>query len=758
MKQLAFSFLFCCVIFTTLLFAAESDRIARIDVVGNERIDRGVVTNAVKSREGDVYDPGKIGEDLKSIYKTGYFSDVMVDVKDTDMGKVVTFVVVERPAVNVIYISGNKKVKTEDIRDKLKIKTGTILNLDKVNDSIAEIKKLYASKGYYAAKVTYEIETEGGYRTALRFVIEEPQKAYVRKITFSGNNHLKAAQIKGVMRTKEKGIFSWFTGSGTLDEEVIDEDRKQIEGLYHDNGYVKAKVGTPDIVISRDGKTISITIPLEEGNEYKIGELQFNGDIVFDQAEMTKKLKSKVGKTFRSSLFQEDITTLTDLYQDKGFAFADIAPLTAIDDENRLVNITFDIAKGSEVYFNRINIVGNIRTRDKVVRRELKVAEGDLYSSSKLKESKRKLTNTTYFKSVDLKTVKTDEPDLVNLDTVVEEKPTGTISMGVGYSTYEKAMVTGGISQENIFGTGQKVYLNGSLSSISHLYDLTYVQPYTFDTNIASAFNVYNLEQIFPTYLFSGDGGSVTESRFLTDYVSASLSYAYGTNSVTRVASNASSYLLRQEGTSTTSSITPGVLYNSIDNILNPMKGTIASMSEQIAGGPLMGDEKFFKTIISWGRYFPYKWDTTFFLRGTAGTARQYGGVPVPVFDNFFVGGIDTNRGFNYGAASTHDPVTGDVIGSTNELFFNSEWIFNIWKPAGLKGDIFFDYGKGFDNMIGFLEPLRPAAGFGIRWYSPMGPIRFELGFNLDRNTSPSLPRLAREPLTVFNFSMGKPF
>jgi len=758
MKQLAFSFLFCCVIFTTLLFAAESDRIARIDVVGNERIDRGVVTNAVKSREGDVYDPGKIGEDLKSIYKTGYFSDVMVDVKDTDMGKVVTFVVVERPAVNVIYISGNKKVKTEDIRDKLKIKTGTILNLDKVNDSIAEIKKLYASKGYYAAKVTYEIETEGGYRTALRFVIEEPQKAYVRKITFSGNNHLKAAQIKGVMRTKEKGIFSWFTGSGTLDEEVIDEDRKQIEGLYHDNGYVKAKVGTPDIVISRDGKTISITIPLEEGNEYKIGELQFNGDIVFDQAEMTKKLKSKVGKTFRSSLFQEDITTLTDLYQDKGFAFADIAPLTAIDDENRLVNITFDIAKGSEVYFNRINIVGNIRTRDKVVRRELKVAEGDLYSSSKLKESKRKLTNTTYFKSVDLKTVKTDEPDLVNLDTVVEEKPTGTISMGVGYSTYEKAMVTGGISQENIFGTGQKVYLNGSLSSISHLYDLTYVQPYTFDTNIASAFNVYNLEQIFPTYLFSGDGGSVTESRFLTDYVSASLSYAYGTNSVTRVASNASSYLLRQEGTSTTSSITPGVLYNSIDNILNPMKGTIASMSEQIAGGPLMGDEKFFKTIISWGRYFPYKWDTTFFLRSTAGTARQYGGVPVPVFDNFFVGGIDTNRGFNYGAASTHDPVTGDVIGSTNELFFNSEWIFNIWKPAGLKGDIFFDYGKGFDNMIGFLEPLRPAAGFGIRWYSPMGPIRFELGFNLDRNTSPSLPRLAREPLTVFNFSMGKPF
>jgi outer membrane protein insertion porin family len=757
MRHLLFSVLFCTV-FTTLLFAQENGRIAKIDVVGTERIDKGVVTNAIKSRVGDVYDPTKIGEDVKSIYKTGYFSDVMVDAKETDQGKSVTFVVVERPPVHTIYITGNKKVKTEDIRDKLKIKIGAILNLEKVNESIAEIKKLYASKGYYAAQVTYEVETEEGYRTGLRFVIQEPEKAYVRKITFSGNNHLKANGIKGVMRTQEKGIFSWFTGSGTLDEEVLEEDRKQIEGFYHDHGYVRVKVGMPDIVISRDGKTISINIPLEEGNEYKVGDIVFKGDIIFDQDEMRKKFKSQKGQTFRSSLFQDDITTITDVYQDKGYAFADIAPLTSLDDENRLVNIDFDMARGSEVYFNRINIVGNIRTRDKVVRRELRVAEGDLYSSSKLKESKRNLTNTTYFKSIDLKTPKTDEPDLVNLDVLVEEKPTGTLSLGVGYSTYEKAMVTGGISQENIGGTGQKVFLNASLSSITHMYDLTYVQPYTFDTNISSAFNVFNTEWIFPTYLFKGDGGSITESRPITDRLSVSLAYKYEDYTVSRVAPNASTYLLKQEGTTTTSSITPGLFYNSIDNVLNPMKGTVASISEQIAGGPLLGDEKFLKTVVSWGRYFPYKWDTTFFLRGTAGTAREYGGVPVPIYDNFFVGGIDTNRGFKYGEASTLDPITGDVLGSTNELFFNAEWIFNIFKPAGLKGDIFFDYGKGFDTMHGFFEPLYPAVGFGIRWYSPMGPIRVELGFNLHTNTAVDVPRLAKQPTTVFNFSMGKPF
>src|SRR5208337_4263677 len=247
MRKLAFLLVFCC-IFCGPLYAAENDKVAKVETLGNERIDKGVVYNAAKTKEGDLYDPAKISEDLKNIYKTGYFSDVMVDVKDTDKGKAVTFVVVERPAVNAIYISGNKKLKTEDIRDKLKIKTGTVLNLEKVNESIAEIKKLYASKNYYAAKVSYDVETEAGYKTALRFVIEEPEKAYVRKITFSGNHHLKDKQIKAVMTTQEKGWFSWFTGSGTLDEEVIEQDRKQIEGLYHDNGFVRVKIGTPDIV------------------------------------------------------------------------------------------------------------------------------------------------------------------------------------------------------------------------------------------------------------------------------------------------------------------------------------------------------------------------------------------------------------------------------------------------------------------------------------------------------------------------------
>jgi outer membrane protein insertion porin family len=733
----------------SLLFAAD-DRVARVEVVGTEKVDRGAVMNAVKTKEGDLYDPSKIADDLKNIYKTGFFSDVMVDTKDTEKGKEITFVVVERPPVSAIYISGNKKVKTEDIRDKLKARAGAVLNMERIRESIDEIKKLYSSKGYYAAKVTYEIETEENNKVSVRFVIDEPQRANVVKITFVGNRNLKAKQIAGVMRTKVKGILSWFTGSGILDEEVIGEDVKNIEALYADNGYIRAKVGTPDILVSKNGKSISITIPVEEGNAYKISEIGFSGDIIFDEAKTKFDLKSKPGQTFRSSLFREDVLTLTDLYQNKGYAFVDIAPLTQIDDEQRTVGLTFDVEKGSQVYFNRINVVGNVRTRDKVVRRELKFAEGDLYSSSKLKESKRRLTNTTYFKNIDLKTTKTDEPDKVNMDVLVEEKPTGTLSLGLGYSTYENVMVTGSVSQENIFGTGRKVYLNASLSSITHLYDLTLVDPYILDYNLSTALNLFNTERYFDTYDYAASGGSLTVSRPLTDYLTAALRYRYDSTSVRNIDPTAGPFIQSQAGTASTSSIMASLSRNSVDDVTNPMTGTIASASVEVAGGILAGDNEFIKSILSYGHYFPWKYGTTFFLRGTAGTVRPYGGRSVPVYERFYVGGINTVRGFKYGEAGPLDPDTGDVIGGLNELFFNAEWIFNIFKPAGLKGVVFFDYGKGFDDMSGFYKALRPTAGLGLRWLSPLGPIRLELGFNLNKKSG--------EKGSVFDFTMGRMF
>lgn len=730
------------------LSADNNEKIIKIDVMGYERIDRGFILNNITTKENEPYDLEKLRDDMKRIYKTGFFSDVQIDVKDTDKGKIVTFVVIERPPIKAIYVDGNKKIKTGDIRDKLKIKTGSVLNIEKVKESLDEIKKLYTGEGYYAVKVSYSLDFEEEYDLVVKFSIEEPEKAFVRKISFTGNKTFTASKLKKYMRTREKGIFSWFTGSGILDEEALEDDRKNIEAFYSDNGYVKANVGVPEIQISKDGKSISIMLPVTEGNLYKVGTIDFTGDLIFSIDEITKNLKSKQGNTFRASLYQEDILMITDLYQNKGYAFCDIAPLTSIDDESLKVNIVFNITKGQEIYVNHINIFGNIRTRDKVIRRELKIAEGDRFSSEKLKDSKKRLKNTTYFKETDLKIVKTDEPDKVNLDITVEENPTGKLSVGLGYGSYENAIVSGSISQENFLGTGRKLFLEAAISGVYHEFRFTYIEPYIVDKNIDAVISLLNLTRIMDTYDYKTSGGTAALIRRLTDDVKGSIKFRHEKINVKNIEETASIYVKEQEGTKTTNSIMTALTKNTIDDILNPTKGVNSEVSFELAGGPFSGDNYFYRAIAYYGRYFPLKFaDSAFFLRGTIGAIRTFGNKKLPIYEKFYVGGIDTVRGFKYGEAGPTDS-EGEVIGAKNQLYFNTEWIFPIYKPAGLKGVVFYDFGSAFDDNKGFmLNGLRHGAGFGIRWFSPMGPIRIELGFNL-------FPK-KDERRQVFDFSMG---
>lgn len=730
---------------TVTLLAADGDKIFQIEITGNERIDTGFVLNAIKSKENEPYNLDKIREDMKNIYKTGFFSDVQIDVKDTDKGKVVTFLVIERPPIKAIYISGNKKIKTQDLVEKLKIKTNTVLNTDKIKESIDELKKFYASKGYYATTINYQIDYGEEYNATVTITINEPSQAYVKKISFTGNKAFKASVLKNYMHTKEKGLLSWFTGSGILDEDALEDDRKNLEAFYTDNGYVKIGIGVPDIVVSKDGKSISITIPITEGDIYKVGTIDFTGDMMFPKNELINKLKSKTGNTFRSSLYHEDVLTITDLYQNQGYAFCDVTPLTVLDDNSKTLNMTFTITKGAEVYFNRINIVGNIRTRDKVVRRELKFAEGDRFSATSLNESKRRLKNTTFFKDIDVKLVKTEDPNKINADITVEEQPTGTMSLGVGYSTQENAFVTGTISQANFLGTGRSMSLNASLGSVTHEYTFSYLEPYIFDKTLAVGFGLTDFTRYFDTYDYKREGGSVSLIRPLTDFVKTTLRYRLEEVRVYDVDPDASAYVQDQKGKSNTSAVSLGLSRNTIDDIRNPTKGSNASIIGEVAGGPFGGHNEFVSVVGQAGKYFPVTFlDSAFFVKGTAGTIRPYGGMRVPLFEKFFVGGIDSIRGFKYGEASPKD-INDVVIGGTNELFSNLEWIFPIFKPAGLKGVLFFDAGDGFNGASDF--SLKTSAGVGIRWFSPMGPIRLEFGENLHPKSN--------ERKNAFDFTIG---
>lgn len=748
MKGIVLCIFLVAVCWTGIALAQESEKIVKIDAIGNERIERGVVLNAVKTKEQESYDPEKIREDIKNIYKTGFFSDVQVDVKESPEGKIVTFVVVERPPISDVTITGNKHIKTDDLKDSIKVKAGTVLNTEKLKETIDEIKKYYAGKNYYAAKVTSDIDYEEGYRAKVTFVIDESEKVYVRKIEFMGNKAFKTSKLKDLMRTREKGWLSWLDGSGLLEDETLEEDRRNLEAFYTDNGYVMIKVGVPDVKLSKDGKEIIIFMTLTEGDVYKVGTIAFKGDLVVPEAELRSVLQNKSGSTFRSSLFRSDMLAIADICQDKGYAFADVAPLTVMNDQERVVNVTFDITKGPQVFFNRVNIAGNVKTRDKVIRRELRFAEGDLFSTTKLNESKRRLRNTTFFKEADLKVVKTDEPDKVNIDAVVEERPTGSISMGIGYSSYENMILTGSISQDNFRGTGTRLFLGAALSSINQYFDFTVSHPYIFDLDLSGAFSLFNSKREFDTYKYKVLGGSTTFGRPITDLTRVGMRYRYEKIDVYDIASDASDYVQSQAGKATTSSVTANLSRVTIDDVLWPTKGSAVDLGLELAGGPFGGTNDFVKGIVSAGKFFPMFWDMVFFVRGTAGFTTAYSGQEVPIYEKFFVGGVNSVRGFQYGEAGPKDN-TDTAIGGDNELFFNFEWLFPISKAAGLRGVIFFDYGHGFDGSSWF-SGMRAGAGFGLRWLSPMGPIRMELGFNLNPKQG--------EKKNIFDFTMGKAF
>lgn len=728
-----------------ITFSQEAATINKISITGNERIDTAMILNVVKSKEKEPYSLDKVREDMKNIYKTGFFSDVQIDEKDSADGKIITFIVIERPPIKAILLSGNKKIKTPDLVEKIKIRSNTVLNTEKVKESIDELKKLYASKGYYATRITYNIDYEEEYSAIVNINVEEPERAYVRKITFTGNNNVKSKELFKYMRTQEKGILSWVTGSGILDEDTLQEDRKNIEASYNDKGYVRVKVGAPDIAISKDGKSIAINIPIEEGEIYTIGSTDFSGDLLLSKEELTGKIKSKSGNVFRSSLFHEDVLTLTDMYQDQGYAFCDVAPLTLIDDNTKTISLTFDITKGNEIYFNRINILGNTRTRDKVIRRELKIAEGDRFSSSAIKESKRKLKNTTFFNNIDMKFVKTDDPHKVNTDLTIEERATGSLGVGVGYSTSEKAFVTASISQDNFMGTGRRIFVDASVGSVTQQFRFSYLEPYVFDKKFSAGFSAYNYIRYYDTYDYEKQGGNISLTRPLTDYLKASARYRLENQNVTNLSDTVSSYIKAQEGRQITSALSFSLNKNTIDDVLNPTRGMNAEIIAEMAGGLFGGDNKFVSLVATYGRYFPIKFlESAFFVKGTGGMIRGYGGKEVPIYEKFYVGGINTIRGFKYGEAGPLDE-NGEAIGSKNQLYANLEWIFPLYKPAGLKGVIFFDAGNGFDNSSDFT--LKTAAGLGIRWFSPLGPIRLELGFNLNRKDD--------EKGSVFDFTIG---
>ena len=727
----------------------EDEKIVKITILGNEKVAEDVIRSNIKSKEKESLSIPQIRKDLKSIYEMDFFTDVIIDLRDVEGGKEVIFIVVEKPSIRNIMISGNVKIEASKIREEIDIATGAILNMEKLKQTADNIKKLYYSKAYYRAEVDYRPNYLDGNQVDIEFIIQEGKKGYVKKIRFQGNKHFSARKLRKYMKVKKKGWFWWLTKRGVLDEDILNADLQNLKAFYFDHGYIQVKIDKPKITITKDGKWIYIDIKIHEGERFKVGEIDFKGDILTTRKDLFKRLNLKKGKVYRTSIVQKDIQRIATFYGDKGYAYVEIVPLTSVDSEKKLAHITFDIHRGKKIYFERITISGNTKTRDKVIRRELKVGEGDLYSATAIKRGRQKLNITGYFKETEFTTSRGTSDDKINLDIKVEEAPTGAISFGVGFSSLEGVVTTGTISERNLFGLGYRTRLSGTLGGESERFKFGFTDPWFLGTPTTAGFNVYIGEsKVFDTYSSDVIGTDFTLGRSLTEYISASLTGRAERVDIFDVEPDASRFIKEQEGIKDTYSLTLKLTRDTRDNFYSPTKGSRHTLTLENAGGILGGDNTFYKVIGDTNWYFPLPLDTVLHLRGRSGIVEGYDGKDVPVYERFFVGGINTIRGFEYGEAGPKDE-TGEVIGGEKMVIFNSELIFPLSKELGLRAAIFYDAGKGFDKYRE-LGRLKHAVGSGIRWLSPIGPIRIDWGYNLNPQEG--------EKQSVWDFTAGTQF
>jgi outer membrane protein insertion porin family len=712
--------------------AGAEENIDKIMILGNVKVEEGVIRGAIKSREGGPFSVEKIREDLRSIFDLGSFTDVQVDIKSTLRGKEVIFIVVEKPSIKEILIKGNNKVKLDDIKEKTTLTPRSILNLEKVKENSEQIRKLYFSKGYYGVKVDYKVDYLETNEAIVTFTVSEGPKGHIQKIVFKGNKKIKSSELKKVMTTKRRNIFSIITKTGTLDEDVLKNDLQLLTAYYFDHGYLDAKLSEPRIDLSNP-KKIRIEIGIVEGPQYHLGNIDFKGDLLTTKEALFKVLKIKRGDAYSNTAIRREVNTLTEKFANEGYAYVEVNPETSVDNKNLLVHLTFEIEKKKSVFYEKIQVVGNTKTRDKVIRRELRVAEGELYNATDMNYSRDRLKRTGYFKEVDFTTGRGSTEEKINLDIKVEEAPTGAISFGVGYSTVESVVGSASISDRNLFGLGYSAMLKVSLGFETQSARLSLTDPYFLGYPYAAGFDLYHERvEIFTTYSYKITGGDIRFGKELTDKIRIDAMYKLENVDVYDIASDASIYILDQQGKRTTSAISLTPSIDTRDDFFNPRQGGRHSLMVQDAGGFLGGDSYFVKVLGQTSWFFPLPLRTTLNLRGQAGFITPYGGRDLPIYEKFFVGGINTVRGFEYGKAGPTDPATGDPLGAKKMVVFSVDWIFPLSREIGLQGALFFDVGKGFDKFSD-ITPLRFGAGPGIRWFSPFGPIHIDLGFNLNR-------------------------
>jgi len=707
------------------------DKIVRIEVAGNRKIGADAIKQRLKSKIGGPLNEEDITADIKTIFKMGFFLDVSAQVSSEAQGKVITYTVVERGLISEIRLVGNKALDRDDILGVMTVKTRQSLNQEKVKEDIQKIKALYDTKGYYNAEINDRFEKDGLKDIVLILDIKENDRVYIRSITFEGNESFTTKELVNMMATTERTLLGFFTDTGILQSNQLKQDVQKLTAFYFNNGFVNAQIGEP--IITHDAKGIYIKIGVREGKRFKIGKVEISGDFLEKpRTELFAGLKTKSGNYYNREALLKDMETITTTANDEGYANADVNPKVATHEKEQVVDVNFQLTKGSLVHIARIGISGNTITRDKVIRRQLSIAEGELYSASKLKAGYTNLNQLRYFEEVDIQTEKTAD-NKMDVNIRVKEKNTGMFMVGAGYSAVDQAVIMGQVTQQNFLGYGQILSLKASLGSKTNNYELSFTEPWLFDLPMWCKADIWKYKREFDSYTLDTRGAGLTVGYPIWNKIVGYVGYKLGIDNIQDVnRTTASYYILAQEGERITSSVTLTLAYDSTDDNMFPSKGIKTSASVQHAGMPLGGNAKFTKYVGTAAYYVPLFWEIVFGAKGRIGYLQNNDDSDsrIPIYERFVLGGINSLRGLRY--VGPVDSGSSDVIGGTTMLNFTTELVFPLIKDAGLKGVVFFDAGNAWNGGY-YLNDLRMTCGGGVRWYSPIGPLRLEYGYVLDR-------------------------
>ena len=712
--------------------------IAEVRIEGTQRVEPDTVRSYMQVQPGDPFDSDRIDKSLKSLFATGLFADVILR-RD---GDALIVRVVENPIINRIAFEGNHKLSDETLNQEIQLKPRTVYTRTKVQSDVKRILDLYRRNSRFAATVEPKIIPLEQNRVDLVYEIAEGESTGIRSINFVGNHQFNASRLREVIQTKESRWYRFFGTDDNYDPDRLTYDRELLRKFYLSEGYADFHVvsAVAELTPERDG--FIVTFSVEEGERYRFGKIDLTTAIKEVPAEDLKPLiPIREGDWYDADLVDKTISTISDALGNRGYAFVDIQPKVKRNADTHTIDLTFEVKEGPRVYVERIDITGNVRTLDRVIRREFRLLEGDAFNTSRLQRSEQRIKNLGFFKKVDITNNPGSAPDKTVIGVNVEEQSTGEFSVGVGFSTTDGVLGDISIRERNLLGTGQDLRIGTTIAQRTDQVDLSFTEPYFLERNLAAGFDIFAIKQdnqLIAQFNQTTFGGSLRVGYQITEPLRQTFKYTIRKDTIDNIQTTASRFIKEEAGSRNTSAIGQVLLYDKRDNRLDPTAGYFAQLGTDLAG--LGGDVRYFRATLSGGYFYSVAPDYVLSFSGEGGYIHGLGDI-VRIEDRFFVGG-DNLRGFKTGGIGPRDLATNDALGGNMYYTGTVSLAFPLGLPQelGLAGRVFTDFGSLFGNdeqgsTIADTHFLRVSTGTGVSWKSPLGPIRLDVAVPVRRES-----------------------